>query len=60
MQDPVLNRLVTALDGLVEAPSSSLACDLDEANQRLRRARNLGVLAERSLRLQRIPLAPAR
>jgi hypothetical protein len=48
MHDPVLNRLVTALDGLVDAPVSGLACDLDEANLRLRRAARFGVLAEHS------------
>jgi hypothetical protein len=46
MQDPLLNRLATALDGLIEAPTNHLACDIDESNARLRHARELGVLAE--------------
>ncbi len=48
MHDPALNRLVTALDSLVEPPVAHLACDIDEINLRLRRATRLGVLAEHS------------
>lgn len=48
MQDPTLNRLIAALDGLVEGDRHALACDVDEANLRLRRLGAGGVLAENS------------
>jgi len=48
MHDPVLNRLITALDGLVDGSSQHLACDVDEINVRLKRAGRYGVLADNS------------
>jgi hypothetical protein len=48
MQDPTLRRLIAALDGLIDGNAQALACDIDEANLRMRRLARFGVLAENS------------
>jgi hypothetical protein len=48
MIDPALNRMLAALDSLVAGETQELACDIDEASLRLRRAARFGVLAENS------------
>ncbi len=49
MHDPALHRLVTALDGLIEAQPDDIHCDLDVAALRLQcLSRRLGILAEDS------------
>lgn len=48
MIDPALNRLLSALDTLVDVSPRELVCDIDEANLRLRRMARFGVLADNS------------